>query len=330
MLKKLSFLLLFGLILMLSFSIFTYQKVQNILDTKIDDLQVLTINKGSTSKQVAKQLFEQKITNENFYMPFILRFHPEFNKIQAGIFDLKNAKTIKDVLTILNTGKQITLKLSLVEGQTFKDFQATLKNTPYLIYDKDAIDEIIKEKGSLEGWLSPNTFHYLPNSKASDIIKMMINIQENNLQKAWQNRVKNLPLKSPYEMLILASIVEKETALFDEMPQVASVFINRLNAKMKLQTDPTVIYGIGDKFNGNIRKKDLLMPTAYNTYVIDGLPPTPIAMPSKQAIEAVANPAQTKFYYFVATGKGGHKFTTNYRDHQKAVREYLRVLRKKK
>ena len=128
-------------------------------------------------------------------------------------------------------------------------------------------------------------------------------------------------------MLILASIVEKETGIVAERAKVASVFINRLKAKMKLQTDPTVIYGLGDQYDGNIRKKDLEQPTAYNTYVIDGLPPTPIATPSEGALMAVAKPEKTDFLYFVADGSGGHKFSTNLNEHNRAVQEYLRWYR---
>ena len=147
------------------------------------------------------------------------------------------------------------------------------------------------------------------------------------MDKAWSERDENLPLADPYQMLILASIVEKETGIAAERPQVASVFINRLKANMKLQTDPTVIYGMGESYTGNIRKKDLETMTPYNTYMIEGLPPTPIAMVSESALQAVAHPAKTNFYYFVADGSGGHKFTRNLNEHNKAVQEYLRWYR---
>ena len=150
------------------------------------------------------------------------------------------------------------------------------------------------------------------------------------LDKAWNERDENLPLANPYEMLILASIVEKETGIAEERAKVASVFVNRLKVKMKLQTDPTVIYGMGENYNGNIRKKDLETPTPYNTYMIDGLPPTPIAMPSESALQAVAHPENTDFYYFVADGTGGHKFSHNLNEHNKAVQEYLRWYRSPK
>ena len=185
----------------------------------------------------------------------------------------------------------------------------------------------LNEQQKPEGWIYPDTYNYTPNSTDTALLKRAAERMVKTLDKAWAERDKDLPLNNPYEMLILASIVEKETGIAAERGKVASVFINRLKLKMKLQTDPTVIYGMGDSYDGNIRKKDLEQPTAYNTYVIDGLPPTPIAAPSEGALMAVAKPEKTNFLYFVADGTGGHKFSTNINDHNRAVQEYLRWYR---
>jgi UPF0755 protein len=150
------------------------------------------------------------------------------------------------------------------------------------------------------------------------------------LNEHWESRQDNLPLKDRYDALILASIIEKETAVDSERKTISSVFVNRLNRNMRLQTDPTVIYGMGDKYDGNIRKKDLQTRTPYNTYMINGLPPTPIAMAGKASILAALNPEQTRYLYFVASGKGGHVFTRSLTEHNRAVRAYLRELRKSK
>ena len=250
-------------------------------------------------------------------------------------------KTVEDLLKLLNSGKEAQFNVQFIEGNTFKNWRKHLENAPHLkqtLKDKSEqeifqllalpkVSKAIDEWMKIDGWLYPDTYNYTPNSTDLELLQRAAERMEKALDKAWNERDKGLPLENPYEMLILASIVEKETGIAAERPQVASVFINRLKAKMKLQTDPTVIYGMGEDYNGNIRKKDLDTPTPYNTYVIDGLPPTPIAMPSEDALQAVAHPAQTEFYYFVADGSGGHKFSRNLNEHNKAVQEYLRWYR---
>lgn len=198
------------------------------------------------------------------------------------------------------------------------------------LLDIPAIAKAVYEWNNMDGWLYPDTYNYTPNSTDLELLKRSTTRLQKALDKAWNERDENLPLADPYQMLILASIVEKETGIAAERPQVASVFINRLRANMKLQTDPTVIYGMGESYTGNIRKKDLETITPYNTYMIEGLPPTPIAMVSESALQAVAHPAKTDFYYFVADGNGGHKFTRNLNEHNKAVQEYLRWYRSQK
>ena len=254
---------------------------------------------------------------------------------------MDDVKTVEDLLKLLNSGKEAQFNVQFIEGNTFKNWRKRLENAPHLkqtLKDKSEqeifqllalpkVSKAIDEWMKIDGWFYPDTYNYTPNSTDLELLQRAAERMKKALDKAWNERDKGLPLENSYEMLILASIVEKETGIASERPQVASVFINRLKAKMKLQTDPTVIYGMGEDYNGNIRKKDLETPTPYNTYVIDGLPPTPIAMPSEDALQAVAHPAQTEFYYFVADGKGGHKFSRNLNEHNKAVQEYLRWYR---
>jgi hypothetical protein len=242
---------------------------------------------------------------------------------------------------MINSGKEAQFSVKFIEGKTFKEWRKNLENAPHLkqtlqgksdkeimaLLDIPAVAKAVYEWNNMDGWLYPDTYNYTPNSTDLELLKRSTIRLQKALDKAWNERDENLPLSDPYQMLILASIVEKETGVAAERPQVASVFINRLRANMKLQTDPTVIYGMGESYTGNIRKKDLETITPYNTYMIEGLPPTPIAMVSESALQAVAHPAKTDFYYFVADGSGGHKFTRNLNEHNKAVQEYLRWYR---
>ncbi|MBL8320970.1 MAG: endolytic transglycosylase MltG, partial [Acinetobacter sp.] len=174
-----------------------------------------------------------------------------------------------------------------------------------------------------------DTYFFAKGESDKKILKDLYLRQMKALDQAWANRAPDLPYKDKYEALIMASIVEKETSLDSELEQVSGVFARRLKLGMRLQTDPTVIYGMGDKYAGNITRQDLRTPTPYNTYTISGLPPTPIALPSKKAIEAAMHPDQSSNIYFVATGNGGHKFTATLQDHNRAVQEYLAVMRSK-
>lgn len=315
-----------------------YYKYSNFMQQKITPPQdnILIVEKGTSSRKLATLLEEKGIAKDTALLPYFVRLNPELNNFKAGAYSLENITTAEDLLKHINSGKEMQLTLQLIEGKTFKDLRNSLSHAKYLkqTLTGKSEQEIAKllniPHEKLEGWFAANTYHYTPYSTDLELLQRLYNVQKTALDKNWQNRDKNLPLASPYEMLILASIVEKETAVHSERPQVASVFINRLRLGMKLQTDPTVIYGIGDSYDGNIRKKDLLTPTPYNTYVIAGLPPTPIAMPSPAAIKAVAHPDQTQYLYFVADGTGGHKFTKSLKEHNQAVQDYLKWLRQQK
>lgn len=340
MLKK--FLISLGLVGVVAVggAFYGYQKMISLaehpLTTRED--QFFILEKGTSAQKLAKQLEEQGIVTHSDVglLPYLIRIKPEFSQFKAGIYSLNGLHSVQDLLKHLNSGKEVQLNVQFIEGKTFKTWREQLAKARYLeqtLTDKTEADiaqllGIAQDK--LEGWLAPDTYSYVPYSKDIDVLKRAYQKQQKALEQAWQNRAENLPLKTPYEMLILASIVEKETGVANERPQVASVFINRLKNGWKLQTDPTVIYGMGDKYDGNIRKKDLLEPTPYNTYVIDGLPPTPIAMPSEASIKATAQPDSTPYFYFVADGSGGHKFSRTLDEHNKAVREWIQIERNKK
>lgn len=341
--KKFFVFLLILLLILGGVGFWGYQKLTEFIHTPVNVTQdqLLTIERGTTGSKLAALLEQEKILEHADLLPWLLKLQPQLNKVKAGTYSLTGVKTLQDLLDMINSGKEAQFSVKFIEGKTFKEWRKNLENAPHLkqtlqgktdkeimaLLDIPAVAKAVYEWNNMEGWLYPDTYNYTPNSTDLELLKRSATRLQKALDKAWNERDENLPLADPYQMLILASIVEKETGIAEERPQVASVFINRLKANMKLQTDPTVIYGMGESYTGNIRKKDLEAMTPYNTYMIEGLPPTPIAMVSESALQAVAHPAKTDFYYFVADGSGGHKFTRNLNEHNKAVQEYLRWYR---
>ena len=341
--KKFFVFLLILLLILVGVGFWGYQKLTEFIHTPVNVTQdqLLTIERGTTGSKLAALLEQEKILEHADLLPWLLKLQPQLNKVKAGTYSLTGVKTLQDLLDMINSGKEAQFSVKFIEGKTFKEWRKNLENAPHLkqtlqgktdkeimaLLDIPAVAKAVYEWNNMEGWLYPDTYNYTPNSTDLELLKRSATRLQKALDKAWNERDENLPLADPYQMLILASIVEKETGIAEERPQVASVFINRLKANMKLQTDPAVIYGMGESYTGNIRKKDLEAMTPYNTYMIEGLPPTPIAMVSESALQAVAHPAKTDFYYFVADGSGGHKFTRNLNEHNKAVQEYLRWYR---
>lgn len=341
--KKFFVFLLILLLILGGVGFWGYQKLTSFVHTPVNVTQdqLLTIERGTTGSKLAALLEQENILEHADLLPWLLKLQPQLNKVKAGTYSLMGVKTLQDLLDMINSGKEAQFSVKFIEGKTFKEWRKNLENAPHLkqtlqgktdkeimtLLDIPAVAKAVYEWNNMEGWLYPDTYNYTPNSTDLELLKRLATRLQKALDKAWNERDENLPLADPYQMLILASIVEKETGIAAERPQVASVFINRLKANMKLQTDPTVIYGMGESYTGNIRKKDLETITPYNTYMIEGLPPTPIAMVSESALQAVAHPAKTDFYYFVADGSGGHKFTRNLNEHNKAVQEYLRWYR---
>lgn len=341
--KKFFVFLLILLLILGGVGFWGYQKLTEFVDTPVNVTQdqLLTIERGTTGSKLAALLEQEKILEHADLLPWLLKLQPQLNKVKAGTYSLTGVKTLQDLLDMINSGKEAQFSVKFIEGKTFKEWRKNLENAPHLkqtlqgktdkeimaLLDIPAVAKAVFEWNNMDGWLYPDTYNYTPNSTDLELLKRSTTRLQKALDKAWNERDENLLLADPYQMLILASIVEKETGIAAERPQVASVFINRLKANMKLQTDPTVIYGMGERYTGNIRKKDLETMTPYNTYMIEGLPPTPIAMVSESALQAVAHPAKTDFYYFVADGSGGHKFTRNLNEHNKAVQEYLRWYR---
>ncbi|MFM2481132.1 endolytic transglycosylase MltG [Celerinatantimonas sp. YJH-8] len=264
---------------------------------------------------------------EQFAIRFYLRLHPEQAMVKAGTYKLPSNSNLNEIAAIFRSGKVYQYRITLVEGETFNQWWNQLVSAPGMAHSTQTPEQIAHSLGltenQFEGLLLPETYYYTHDSQPAQVLSRAYQAMQKVVEKNWQSRAASLPLKTSYQLLILASLIEKETAINSEMPIIASVFINRLNHHMRLQTDPTVIYGLGNRYNGDITRADLKEKTPYNTYIIQGLPPTPIAMPGKAAIEAAAHPANTDYFYFVANGQGGHHFSKSLNEHHKAVRKYI-------
>ncbi|WP_350304786.1 endolytic transglycosylase MltG [Photorhabdus viridis] len=313
-----------------------YKKVERFADQTLAIKQdrVFTLPAGIGRHSLEALLVQDNLIKDSHIFPWLLRLEPKLAGFKAGTYQLTREMTLREMLQLFSSGKEAQFTVRFVEGSRLSDWWKILQQSEYLkheLNDKSAqeLAEIlgIKETDTLEGGLYPDTYHYTAGTSDIALLKRAYRQMQMTLEEEWQKRDKNLPYKSAYEMLIMASIIEKETSIESERTKVASVFINRLRLNMRLQTDPTVIYGLGEKYTGTIFRKDLTTLTPYNTYMINGLPPTPIAMPGLASIKAAAHPAKTEFLYFVADGKGGHTFTTNLAAHNRAVNIYRQGLR---
>ncbi|PQJ66497.1 endolytic transglycosylase MltG [Photobacterium angustum] len=313
-----------------------YTQVKNELNLPVINTEqvMLTVKPGTSFRGLINQLVQDKVIKVSQWTRWVGKLDPSLTDIKAGTYGLEPNKTLQEVLALIASGKEFQYSITLVEGERFSEWLKKIQAAPELKHVSDGMTEpqIAKAIGidnaKIEGYLLPDTYHYTAGTSDIAVLKRAYLAMNKELATAWELREKDLPLKDPYQVLIMASIIEKETAVPTERGLVASVFMNRLRKGMPLQTDPTVIYGMGDKYDGNITKKDLRTPTPYNTYTIKGLPPTPIAMPSKASVFAAVDPDTSNYYYFVADGKGGHKFSTTLVEHNRAVRAYLKTLRK--
>jgi UPF0755 protein len=289
---------------------------------------VYELKPGTTGKTMVAELAEKGFTEHGWHWPLLMRLEPAVYR--AGEYQLPAGLTPRELLVLLSSGEVIQYRITLVEGWTFRQFAQALSADTVLIHELDLDDPYAWDPGTLfegmghaEGWFLPETYQFTRGDSDRDILLRSNAAMNEALQAAWQGRDTGLPLGSPYELLILASIIEKETALDEERDRIAGVFVRRLSMGMRLQTDPTVIYGIGEAFDGDIKRRDLRTDTPYNTYTRHGLPPTPIAMPGRASLEAAAHPADGEALYFVADGKGGHTFSKTLAEHQAAVNRLL-------
>ena len=290
--------------------------------------QEISIKPKSGLKSIANQLVEQGVLKTAWPFVILAKVSGKEPHLQAGDYTLNKNVTPYQLMLSLNHGKSTQGSITFIEGKTFKQMREKLAKNDAIhsTIDQQSDAQIMQSVGigedHAEGLFFPDTFYFDRDTTDTVILKRSYDIMQAKLDAAWQNRAPDLPYKNKFEALIMASIVEKETGRASERPMIAGVFINRLKIGMRLQTDPTVIYGMGENYNGNIRRKDLLKDTTYNTYTRYGLPPTPIAMPGSASIHAALHPESTKSLYFVGKGDGSHAFSATLNEHNRAVAKY--------
>jgi UPF0755 protein len=285
---------------------------------------------GASLRGVAQAIETAGIDLPAWQLELLGRILGRSSKIKAGSYEVEEGLTALALLDKLTRGDVTQGDMVLVEGKTFRQFRAVLNENPDLVHDslKLSDEQILARLGASEthpeGLFFPDTYLFNKGSSDFDVLRRAYKSMQLRLASIWEGRESTLPVKTPYELLVLASIVEKETGLPADRPQVAAVFVNRLRRGMLLQTDPTVIYGLGERYNGNLRKVDLQTDTPWNTYTRPGLPPTPIAMPGLASLQAAAKPPPSDMLYFVARGNGSSVFSTSLDQHNNAVSKFQR------
>ncbi len=288
----------------------------------------VSVEPGASAQAVAQALADAGVQVHPVLLYGWIRLSGQGRQLKAGSYEISGRPTPRELVAKLVRGEVAQRSVTLLEGQTFSQWRALLRAAPHLRPDSAALSDaaLMARLGRPglhpEGRFFPDTYTYPKDSSDLALLKRALETMDQKLAAAWAMRAPDLPLRTPDEALILASIVEKETGRAAERAQIAGVFINRLRKGMLLQTDPTVIYGLGAAFDGNLRKRDLQTDTPYNTYTRAGLPPTPIAMPGQESLLAAVQPAQTDALYFVARGDGSSEFSATLEAHNRAVRRY--------
>ncbi|NJD08239.1 MAG: endolytic transglycosylase MltG [Methylococcaceae bacterium] len=319
------------LILALSFAIgWLWMDYQQAVEHPSENREAVSfeIPKGASLRAISAELRDRQIIAKPHWFILLAYLDGSATKLKYGEYEISPGLSMRSMLALFVSGKLRQHSLTLVEGWRFTQVLAALAAQPALQHSLDGRSpaEVMAALGAPgedpEGRFFPDTYFFTKGTPDVDVLKRAYRKMQTVLDAEWLGRAAGGPLRSPYEALILASIIEKETARPDERPQIAGVFSRRLSKGMLLQTDPTVIYGLGTEFDGDIRKDDLQRDTPYNTYVRPGLPPTPIAMPGSAALHAALHPAEGDALYFVARGDGYHQFSSSLDDHNRAVEHY--------
>ena len=292
--------------------------------------KLFLVESGDNLHKISERLVDMGITKEPWSLKLLARQQGSANDIQAGEYELPSSINLKQFLhRIVNGLGQVDMRITILEGWTFKQMRQALAKAKKLKQDtmgwsdQQIMEAMGKPDMHPEGQFYPDTYYYRANESDLAVYRKSYNLMQERLAEIWQQRQQDIQIKTPYEALILASIIEKESWLKEEQPRISGVFMNRLKKGMRLQTDPTVIYGVGEAFDGDITRKHLRTDTPYNTYTRAGLTPTPISLPGSDSLLAAVKPEKTDAFYFVAMGEGKHKFSKTLSEHNAAVRKYI-------
>lgn len=329
--KILLLVIVFSVVFVLAVGSWGYFTLQATLSQplRIELVDTLEVPTGSTPARVFSRLENEGVIERAGWVRRYWQWQMPDAVLQVGEYRIEPGMNVHALLDLLQRGEVIQRSVTLVEGWNFSQFRSALARAERLQQtlpadwsNEQVAAELELSENHPEGMFFPDTYLYTLGMTDRDILNRAHQRMQQEMADAWEQRAENLPISTPYEALILASIIEKETGVPHERGEIAGVFSRRLKIGMRLQTDPTVIYGMGENYQGKIRRSDLRRPTPYNTYTIDGLPPTPIAMPGRDALLAAVNPLPGKSLYFVARGDGSHVFSETLRQHNRAVRDY--------
>lgn len=296
-------------------------KANNISTT---DEKIYFIKNGVTINSLAIDLDNKNLIHSKFYFKFLAKLTNK--KIKAGYYSINNSTSVYDFLKKIYNGDIVIKNITLVEGLTVEQYYQQLNKEPAVLIN-ETLDEIMLNigiKSPYEGWLFPDTYQIKYGENITSIFQRAYKKMQINLDSLWQKKAKELPFKSPYEAIILASLIEKETAYNKEKPKISAVFLNRLKKNMRLQTDPSVIYALGDNYDGSLSKTDLMIKSPYNTYLNNGMPPSAISSVSYQSLYAAFNPDKNNYLYFISKKDGSHAFSDNYKKHRENIKHYLK------
>jgi UPF0755 protein len=293
-------------------------------DMLVKEKQIYQVNYGASIGAVAKDLRDKKWINSELFFNSLSKLLGANKKLQSGYYQIDPNMDVMTFLENISNGSVVTTKVTLIEGKTLNDYFDQLSSDSSL-RSEDTLEEIMQSlgiKGPYDGWFYPETYQFNYGESVRNVLARSFQVMQGKVSELWDNRVNNLPYKSPYEAIILASLIEKETALDQEKSLISGVFIRRLEQGMRLQTDPTVIYALGDSYQAPLKKSDLKVDSLYNTYKYDGLPPGAISSVGYESLYAAFHPNVGNDLYFVSKKDGSHAFASNYEEHKDNIKRY--------